>query len=382
MEGPHPHPHRKPAQEDDLKILPANDTFVVRLLRDFRVIENGRRMVARLQGEGRFGSSVFPELAERNRKVLVEFLAWEEWKGARPSLMVRWFQALRIPYLAFSLFPLLLVVAHHFSTFGLQKYREAFLMILAVSLLHLGCNLWNDYEDHMRGLDSPDNSGGSGAIRNLWIPAIHIRNAAAAFFLLGLVVGFLLLFMAEGSARMHLLGIGLLGSLAAASYSGWPFHYKYLGLGEPIVFLLGGPLITYGAATVLHGGAYLWFILSALPLSFLAVLRLHVNNMQRTPFNAMAGTRTIASMVGFKVSRWLVIWLLAAPFLTALLLMPLIGKQAILPLLSLPFAIFPARLAWKASGPLDPACGELRKSVASFHLAFGALWVLSFSVVN
>ncbi|NUM88902.1 MAG: prenyltransferase [Bdellovibrionales bacterium] len=364
-----------------MRVLPENDSFVARLLRDFRFVEDGRRFVARLQGEGRFGSSVLPN--RKNRKVLVEPLAWEEWRGTRPGFARRWLQALRLPYLAFSLLPLLLVVTSHFGANGLARATEALHMVLATTLLHLGCNLWNDYEDHLRGVDSPENSGGSGVIRKLWIPAVHIRNAAAAMFLLGIALGVALLLRLEWTQK-HLLWIGLLGAIGAASYSGWPFHYKYLGLGEPVVFLLGGPLIAMGATAVMHEDAdfFLWYALASLPLSFLAVLRLHTNNMQRAPFDAMAGARTIASLAGFKLSRWLTVWLLLAPFLAALALRlsGVAPGASWISALALPLLARPLRLALSCTGPLDPACGDLRRSVARLHLAFGLMWILGYSV--
>ena len=243
------------------RVLSAQDSFVLRALRDFRVMENGREWIARLRGAGKFRSAVFPE--KNDGQVLVELIPVSEWE--RPSLPVRWAHALRLPYLLFSLLPLFLVLTHVRSLgLDLRPLLPITLLLFAsLVMIHLGCNLWSDYEDHLRGVDSPEHTGGSRVIQRLWIPAVHLRNAAAVLFFGGCALGLGLLWLLPWSlVGTQLLWIGLLGAFGAASYSGWPFHYKYLGLGEPIVFVLSGPVVTAGAALIYGQTNLAWYALS------------------------------------------------------------------------------------------------------------------------
>ncbi len=363
------------------RVLPSDHEFIRQTLRDFRVVENGRRWVARLRGEGRFRSAAFPDLAEKTPQVLVELIPIDQWQ--RPNKVLRWLAALRLPYLAISLLPLLLVVSAGLGR-GLAISPVFTLLLLgSVGLIHMGCNLWSDYEDHLRGVDHPGAGGGSGVIQKLWIPAVHLRNAAALFFFAGLALGLLLLTqLPEGLISQRLFWLGLVGALGAASYSGWPFHYKYLGLGEPIVFLLAGPLVTAGAAALYFPAAedLLHFAWLSLPLAFLVTLRLHSGNMQRIPFDTIAHTKTIARSFGFSWSRRAVAFLLLAPYLSvgALMVLRLAPLSSAAVLFSLPLAAFALRALRETSGPLDPACHELKRESARFHLAFGLLYSLSF----
>lgn len=365
-----------------VRVVPAENEDVEKFLHDFRVEENGQWYVAHMQGEGKFSSSAFPEISQTKKKILIELLAWDEWAKKCPPLLKRWFTAFRLPYLAFSLLPILLVSASYVNQNGWEDIGYVAWMFMAASLLHLGCNLWNDYEDHLRGVDAPDSSGGSGVIRNLWIPAVHMRNAAAVLFGLGLIAGmFLLKDIGWSTGGKHLLWIGALGALAAASYSGWPFHYKYLGLGEPIVFLIS-PLIAMGSCAVLYRDAdyFIWFAVATLPLSFLAILRLHVGNMHRIPFDKQANTRTIASLLGFKKSKYIALFLLIAPFLATLLLwsVRVAPLYSLLSMAALPGVFAPTLSIIRAKGPLDPECQKIRDSAAILHLVFGALYTLGF----
>ncbi len=359
------------------RILPMGHDFVQQTLRDFRVWEDGEEWVARLKGEGRFRSSVFPE---SERQVLVELLPRTEWP--RPAIAWRWLAALRLPYLLFSLLPLVLVLAVYHQQSRPPVSGLSFLLLASVFLIHASCNLWSDYEDHLRGVDSPGQSGGSGVIQKLWIPAVHIRNAAALLMISGCVLGVVLLAQLPiALVGKHLVWLSLVGALGAASYSGWPFHYKYLGLGEPIVFFLSGPIVTLGASLVLFRDAsfFVWFALVSLPLSFLAVLRLHSGNMQRIPFDSMAGVSTIARSYGFRWSKWAYGFLLFAPFLSTGILISagLVGRSALAAWVTLPLALYALRALRLATGPLDPACRELRLNAARLHFSFGLVYSLS-----
>ncbi|MGE3260455.1 MAG: prenyltransferase [Bacteriovoracia bacterium] len=362
------------------RVLPARDSFVRQVLRDFRVVENGRQWIARLRGEGRFPSSVFPELA-KDRQVLVELIPLAEWE--RPNFFARWTQALRLPYLLFSVLPLLLVLAEAVTIQRTPSLLNAALLSASLILIHLGCNLWGEYEDHLRGVDSPEHLSGSGVIQKLWIPAIHLRNGGAALFLSGCLLGvFLFLNLPWSIVGSHLIWIGLLGALGAASYSGWPFHYKYFGLGEPIVFFLSGPIVTLGAALICtyDTSRILWYALTSLPLSFLAVLRLHGGNIQRVPVDTSAGVFTIARFLGFRWSKWAYGFLLLAPFATVVLLAFFwqAPRESLLVFASFPLSVLALRILPKVKGPLDPGFHELRNLAVQLHFSFGLFYSLGF----
>jgi 1,4-dihydroxy-2-naphthoate octaprenyltransferase len=139
-----------------------------------------------------------------------------------------------------------------------------------------------------------------------------------------------------------------------------------------------------GASVVYFRDAsfFLWFVLSSLPLSFLATLRLHAGNMKRIPFDAMAGTNTIARELGFRWSKLAHAFLLFAPFLTIcfLTLFQITGKSSLICFLSLPFAVLSLKSLLTANGPLDPACVEMRMHAARLHFVFGFLYCISFLI--
>lgn len=361
--------------------MPASDRFVRKVLRDFRVVESGQKLIARVEGEGKI-ADYFGE-TESEKRVFIQFLPEAEWLQKRVSFVHRWLSALRLHYLGFSLLPQLLVIGMLLDGNITLNPWLVFGALTATTLLHLACNLWNDYEDHLRGVDCVGSSGGSGAIQKLWIPAAHIRNAAIVFFLASLCVGFYLLGTLNWETNGKILvTLGVLGTIGAASYSGWPIHYKYLAMGEVLVFFLCGPLVAAGALTLLAPQAlsYLALALAAYPLGMQAVLRLHGGNLRRIPYDIQARARTVANLIGFSHSKNLYILML----ITLYVLVPVVffvnttSPLIFLSYLSLPVAYYQFKLIRRMRGPLDPLAKRLGASSIYLDLSFGLLYTVSF----
>jgi 1,4-dihydroxy-2-naphthoate octaprenyltransferase len=363
-----------------IRVVSEEDPLIKEVLFDFRKTENQKTFFVRMKGEGKFVSSAFPEY-RNNAKVLLEYIPSNDWKI--PPLYLRWFLALRIPYLSFSFFPLLMVTGALWKSGESIPVAHLFFLYCSLFFVHLSCNLWGEFEDHLRGVDTLENSGGSGVIQRLWIPAVHIRNIAAMLMGIGIVLGFFLFLNLPNNLPLEkLLVIGSLGALGAASYSGWPFHYKYFGLGEPIVFLLSGPIISLGASYLLMGNhTQEWRVLiDSLPLAFLATLRLHAGNLQKIPFDTMANVFTIPRLVGFRVGKYLVKFLLAMPFalIFALWHLNFIPTASLAAFFAFPFLIQSWNALNKAKGPLDPFCLEVKIATTRMQWVLGAIYSLSF----
>jgi 1,4-dihydroxy-2-naphthoate octaprenyltransferase len=362
-------------------VEPADSSLAQKFLHDFNLEENGKKMVVRLKGEGKFRSAVFPEYAESGGKVLLEYL--DAAGLARPALAWRWLQALRLPYLLFSLLPVILAGAIYFSRERSLPWDAAGLLVLSLAFVHASCNLWGEAEDHLRGVDAPEHTGGSGVIRKLWISARDLRLASAILFGCGALFGLgLLSLLPLRDLAADFFWLGLVGALGAASYSGWPFHYKYIGLGEPIVFFLSGPVVTMGATLIFfqNSGLFLFSAVVSLPLSFLAVMRLHMGNTQRIPFDSMAGVFTIARAWGFNRSKNVMVFLLYAPFflVAAGALVNIAPSATFACLAALPHAFLLTKKLVNCKGPLDPVCQEVRGLLSQYHLIFGLTYCLAF----
>ncbi len=181
---------------------------------------------------------------------------------------------------------------------------------LGVVLIHAATNLVSDAADFRRGVDRADTLGGSGVlVEGLLRPGAAFRAGLAMFALAGLVgVGLL---WARG---LGVLGFGLAGVVGGYFYGGRSGGYKYYALGDPLVFLLMGPLLVLGAYFVLTGTLTVAALGVSVPVGFLVTAILCANNIRDIPDDQGSNVRTIANLMGPRGARMEYYLLLAGAY--------------------------------------------------------------------
>jgi 1,4-dihydroxy-2-naphthoate octaprenyltransferase len=237
--------------------------------------------------------------------------------------------------------------------------------LLGVSALLLGVNMQNDVEDDARGIDGNGSLGGSGVIQSGALAAPTMNRAAYGLMLFGLVLGVPTLLVAP----REMLALGVVTAIGASGYSGKPFGLKYRALGDLTVFMLCGPLLTFGASVAMFGRAIpgAWLLGALFGAAATAIL--HVNNLQDSDVDRKAGAHTVALVLGETGSRiYLALLYISAALAWGTLSLPFttlaIGALGFVPALRLLSRVIPTRNL--SVYPL------LRVEAAQAHLAIGA----------
>ncbi|MDQ4062801.1 MAG: prenyltransferase [Actinomycetota bacterium] len=184
-------------------------------------------------------------------------------------------------------------------------------------------------------------------------------------FGVGVLLGFVLLYYR--GLPMLLLG----GYL----YTGGPKGYKYLALGDVLVFLLMGPLMVVGSYYALTGGLTLTVFLASLPVGSLVAAIMAINNHRDAATDREAEVRTLSNVIGFRAS---VIENLLLP-LSAYLAVVLMAFFGVLPVwspltfLCLPLALANLRDIKNSGEERAREIGYLVVRTAQLHLVFGVL---------
>jgi 1,4-dihydroxy-2-naphthoate octaprenyltransferase len=152
-----------------------------------------------------------------------------------------------------------------------------FLVTLLSSLgLQIGANYFNEYFDYAYGLDHADSLGASTVIFRGEMTAGLVRLAGILSFTLAAIFGLYLVVQIG-------LGIILFGAVAMAIayfYSAQPFKLASRGLGDPLVYLAMGLLMTWGAYYV-QIPHWSWHAFAAsVPVGLLVVSILNMNNVR------------------------------------------------------------------------------------------------------
>jgi 1,4-dihydroxy-2-naphthoate octaprenyltransferase len=173
------------------------------------------------------------------------------------------------------------------------------LLALVVALaLQVAVNYANDYSDGRRGTDAdrvgPMRLVGSGAAA----PRQVLVAACLSFGVAG-VAGLGL----AALSSWWLVAVGAVCMVAAWTYTGGPIPYGYRALGEVFVFVFFGPVAVVGTTYVqtltLPGLAFA----VSVPVGFLIVAILVVNNLRDIDGDALVGRRTLAVLLGDRVRR-------------------------------------------------------------------------------
>jgi 1,4-dihydroxy-2-naphthoate octaprenyltransferase len=340
--------------KDVIKIS-TSDPDYRRLLRTGRVDSSGERYVP----------DSFVEMAEG------KIVLFRKTSDPGPSVWKRWLVSFRAISLTATVCPLLSVAIFGIVQGEAPRLWVGLSAIIAALLLQIATNLWNDVGDFLRLIDLPGGHGGSGVLQKGWLSLDQVNRAAWIFLILAIFLGLPTLFYEWKLA----LGIVILGILGAALYSQEKIGLKYHVLGDLTVFLLCGPLLTWGGSLAFYSKIIPGAIELGFFFGFLACAILHANNLQDIDTDRSSGAKTLASLIGFSASRWVLLLLYlsaAASFIFFILQMNHGFNWGLLALLIPFFAVVKlSRQVFLASGTASPLLDWVRIRAAQVHLVFG-----------
>jgi 1,4-dihydroxy-2-naphthoate octaprenyltransferase len=167
---------------------------------------------------------------------------------------------------------------------------------------------------------------------------------AAACFGVGLACGLALDRFYPGHV---VLAIGVAGFVLGYFYTAPPLRLAYHGAGEPVIFLLFGPLAGLGTYYVQTGTFTLTALLLACVVGLLDTAILFLHHFPQREADAKHGKRTPIVRLGAVGAARLVPWLLGLPFalVVASVALGVLPLAALAFLLSAPLALRAVRTA-------------------------------------
>lgn len=245
-------------------------------------------------------------------------------RGMGESLQV-WWDGVRPAYLPLSVMPVLLGTVLAWSQtittktpFGHVRFTHFIATLLAVMLLQIGAQLINDYYDYIRGIDTGNTFGPGGLIQQGFVRPTRILLLGIIALCAGILIGAIVAI----AGGLYVLLFGVVGVLCAYLYSATAHSLSSIALGEVVTFLIFGPLITLGTYLVQmnqiappsHSQLITVLLYSIAPGLFAAAI-IHVNNMRDAESDEQANKRTLATLLGLRMSRILFFLLILGAYL-------------------------------------------------------------------
>jgi 1,4-dihydroxy-2-naphthoate octaprenyltransferase len=179
------------------------------------------------------------------------------------------------------------------------------LLILAVVGLvvaHAANNMINDFFDLEGGVDTDD------YVRALYAPHpilsgwVTKRQLGAAILIANAIdlAIMLVLFAARGPL---VIAFALAGLFISVFYVAPPIRLKHIGLGEPGVFIVWGPLMVVGTFFVATGAIPAWVWIASLPYAILVTTVLFGKHIDKIDADTKKGVRTLPVILGERRAR-------------------------------------------------------------------------------
>ncbi len=212
--------------------------------------------------------------------------------------------ATRPPFFTASIVPLLLGTVMAWSWYGKFSLVDFILALIGVVALHAGANTSNDYYDWKNGTDRYNKTfafpftGGSRMIPDGLLHPVEVKRIFIVSYVIALIVGFIL-FMRHGYI---ILILGFIGLLSGYFYTATPVFLAGKGIGEILVGLNFGVLITVGGFVVQTGVVTWKPFFASIPVSILVTLILWINQFQDSEADKLAGKNHLVVRLGLKRS--------------------------------------------------------------------------------
>lgn len=206
-----------------------------------------------------------------------------------------WVTELRAPFLTATLVSVVLGTVIAWARNGVFNPTIFLLALLGGAFAHLGTNVANDYYDHKSGNDEINKefvrpfSGGSRTIQLGLLKPREVLLGSLLFFGAATLIG-LYLTLVSGPLIPVFIAVGLISGLF---YTAPPFNWVSKGVGEFLVGINFGALMTLGSYYVQTQALSVEPVLASIPVSLLIAGVLYINEFPDYTADKAVGKKTI-----------------------------------------------------------------------------------------
>ncbi|KOP83857.1 1,4-dihydroxy-2-naphthoate polyprenyltransferase [Cytobacillus solani] len=219
-----------------------------------------------------------------------------------------WWQQTRPHTLTASFVPVLLGTA--LAMYETDLHFGLFLAMLIASLLiQAATNMFNEYYDYVRGLDTEDSHGIGGAIVREGIKPKTILSVALSLYGIALLLGIYIC----SSSSWWLALVGLFCMLIGYLYTGGPMPIAHTPFGEIVSGFFMGMIIILISFFIQTGTVTSTSVLVSIPIFILVGAIMLSNNIRDLDGDKEFGRKTLAILIGRKAA----IKLLAGMFIVS-----------------------------------------------------------------
>ncbi|ALC84634.1 1,4-dihydroxy-2-naphthoate octaprenyltransferase [Bacillus sp. FJAT-22090] len=248
-------------------------------------------------------------------------------------------------------------------------------MLFACLFIQAATNMFNEYYDFVRGLDSEESIGIGGAIVRNGVKPKTVLQLALMLYGLAALLG---IYICYESSWM-LLVVGGISMLIGYLYTGGPYPIAYTPFGELFSGIVMGMLIVLISTFIQVGSVPNSAILLSIPSALLVAAIMLSNNIRDIVEDKKGGRKTMAILVGRKNAITILtsFFLVSYLWIAVLVILQVVTPWALLVLLSLKKPIHAIKLFKEKENPLEVGLAmkdtALTNTIFVFLLGIGLL---------
>lgn len=226
-------------------------------------------------------------------------------------------------------------------------------MLLACLLIQAATNMFNEYYDFVRGLDSEESVGIGGAIVRNGVKPKTVMQLALLLYVIAAILGIYICY----ESSWLLLIVGAISMAVGYFYTGGPYPISSTPFGELFSGLFMGMLIVLIAVYIQVGSVPLFAVLLSVPSALLVAAIMLSNNIRDLVEDTIGGRKTMAILVGRKTAITILAsyFVLSYLWIIGLVVLQIITPWSLLVLLSLKKPIHAIKLFKQTENPVKVA---------------------------
>ena len=258
-------------------------------------------------------------------------------------------------------------IAYSDGSFDLPLFAA---MMTASVLIQAAVNMFNEYFDYKRGLDSIESVGIGGVIVRNELEEKTVLRTAIAFFSVSVILGVYIC----SRTSWWIAGVGSVAMAVGYFYSAGRSPLAYTALGETAAGIFMGPVIVLIAYFIQRRTLTLPVVLLSVPISILVASILMANNIRDAEGDLRKGRKTLAILWGREKAIVFLERMFITTFLwsVGLVMLGIATPWALLVFLGIPMARKSIKLFRSGSTPSEMMPGM--KAASVLHTQFGILF--------
>lgn len=178
--------------------------------------------------------------------------------------------------------------------FGRLNFLLFAAMLIASVFIQMATNMFNEYYDFKRGLDTAESVGIGGTIVRNKVNPKTILNLALFLYGVSLLIGIYICMQTS----WWLAVVGLISMAIGYFYTGGPYPIAYTPLGELFSGLVMGMLLVLIAFYIQTGTVTERAVLLSIPSVLLVAAIMMANNIRDLEGDKIGGRKTLAILLG------------------------------------------------------------------------------------